>query len=373
VRANQRMMEIIKHQILTSPEKSISFREYMELCLYYPEFGYYTNSKEKVGKGGDFYTSVSLGGLMGEVLAQYIISQTADSTQKLTLTEWGGGTGGLAQQLLDELERNHSEVYQRIAYISVEISPHHRALQAEKLSRHVAADRVKWMTEEEWFAGGPWDNIIVYSNELVDAFPIHRIKIQQGKPCECFVEWDEDKEGLLEKWITLADNNPLNAYINNLNVSLQEGQQLEINVAGTIWIRRVCEALHSGQLLTIDYGDQVEEVVAAHRMNGTLMCYRSHVAEDNPFLEPGGQDITSHVNFTALIQGGLEAGFQKHSLMTQKRFLVENGLLNKLQDTYSTDPFSPAAKRNRAIRQLLLSDQMSELFKVLILKKGELL
>lgn len=125
------------------------------------------------------------------------------------------------------------------------------------------------------------------------------------------------------------------------------------------------------ELITIDYGDVREELYAPHRMNGTFLCYRKHQAYDLPLLYPGEQDMTSHVNFSTLIDAGRECGLNQFQLMTQKQFLVENGLLNRLQPHDAADPFSPAAKRNRAIRQLLISDQMSELFKVLIQKKGE--
>jgi SAM-dependent MidA family methyltransferase len=373
VQANQALIEFIRYQIRQSAEQAISFRDYMELCLYHPEFGYYTNTKEKVGKAGDFYTSVALGGLMGETLACYLASQTTVSKQPLTLTEWGGGTGGLAQQLLDELERNYPEAYESLSYVSVELSSYHRTRQAEALSRHVNAGHVSWMTEEEWLAGGVRDNIIVFSNELIDAFPVHRIRINEGKPCEGYVQWDEEDDALQDKWVPLSEKSPLGDYINELSVPLREGQLLEVSLEAAAWLRRIGASIRNGQIVTIDYGDREEEVYAAHRMNGTLMCYRQHRAEDNPYAEPGGQDITSHVNFTALIREGLESGFREYSLVTQKQFLVDNGILDKLQDNYSTDPFSPAAKRNRAIRQLLWSDQMSELFKVLLLKKGELL
>jgi SAM-dependent MidA family methyltransferase len=367
------MQKIICREIAQSPVQAISFRDYMALCLYHPEFGYYCSSKDKVGKTGDFYTSTSVGGLLGEVLAQYIAAETAQdgSMKVLTLVEWGGGTGGLAQQLLDELQRSYPAVYERIFYISVEISQHHRALQADKLTQHHAVGRVRWMTEREWLADGPWEHTIIFSNEFLDAFPVHRVQILQGQPNEAWVGWNETEACFEEKWIPLESDSPLTKYIHNSNVKLLETQQLEVNIAASEWIHRVGQALHSGQLLTIDYGDFAAEIYAAHRMSGTLMCYRNHTAADQPYIHPGEQDITAHVNFSALIDVGKEVGLNDHRLWTQKQFLVDNGLLDKLQDTLSTDPFSPAARRNRAVRQLLLSDQMSELFKVLIQKKDE--
>jgi SAM-dependent MidA family methyltransferase len=124
-------------------------------------------------------------------------------------------------------------------------------------------------------------------------------------------------------------------------------------------------------MIIIDYGAEEDELYAAHRMRGTLMCYRQHHAYDNPFIHVGEQDITSHVNFTACIDAASSAGFTGSKLQTQRDFLVEQGILEKLQAHFDLNPFGEAAKKNRAIRQLLLSDQMSELFKVLILIKDK--
>jgi SAM-dependent MidA family methyltransferase len=227
------------------------------------------------------------------------------------------------------------------------------------------------MTEQEWLEAGPWEHVIVFSNELLDAFPVHKLQIIQGVPYEIFVGWDMEKECFYEKRLPIKQEH-LMSFMNGLGAELQEGQQLEVNLEAAAWIRRIGNSIGAGQLITIDYGDLAEELYAAHRMKGTLMCYRKHAAEDNPYAEPGNQDITAHINFSQLIHEGKAVGLQEVQFITQKQFLVDNGLLQKLQDTASTDPFSPAAKRNRAVRQLLLSDQMSELFKVLIQKKGEL-
>ncbi|TDF96813.1 SAM-dependent methyltransferase [Paenibacillus piri] len=346
----------------------------MELCLYHPLYGYYMKNKEKVGTSGDFYTSSAIGGLFGEVLAQYIAGQAKlmGLEQPITLIEWGGGSGQLAQQLLDELRRSWNPVYERLTYISVETSSYHRELQAVRLASH--EKRVSWRTGRQWLEEGPWNRVIVFSNELIDAFPVHRVQIKDGQPYEIFTEWDEAGGHFREKLLPLKDGS-LAAALEELRrqrIKLAEGQRLELNLAASAWIRQIAGAIRSGQLVTIDYGDRAEELYAPHRMQGTLMCYRNHLANDNPYADPGHQDITSHVDFSGLIRDGGAAGLRLAHYMTQKQFLVENGLLQKLQDTASQDPFSPAARRNRAVRQLLLSDQMSELFKVLIQKKDEL-
>jgi SAM-dependent MidA family methyltransferase len=370
VRTENTMIEAIRQRIEKSLNGAIPFKEYMEQCLYHPEYGYYMRENDKIGRGGDFYTSSGIGGLFGEVLAHYVAEQARmwSPGSSFTVTEWGGGTGQLARQLLDELQSSHLDVYERLAFIAVEASPRHRTLQAGSLAPH--ADRIRWITEREWLAAGLWEDTLIYSNELMDAFPVHRVKIHNGQLSEIYVERDESGGGFAEKLVPLQDG-PLRDYMGGLGLELLEGQQLEVNLEAAAWIRRIGAAIRHGQIVTIDYGDRAEELAAPHRMRGTLMCYRRHLAEDNPYAEPGGQDITSHVNFSDLIRAGQAVGLEAAAYITQKQFLVDNGLLQKLQDTDSPDPFSPVARRNRAIRQLLLSDQMSELFKVLIQKKGE--
>jgi SAM-dependent MidA family methyltransferase len=119
-------------------------------------------------------------------------------------------------------------------------------------------------------------------------------------------------------------------------------------------------------IITIDYGDRSGELYAEHRMNGTLLCYRDHRAYDDPYAFPGEQDITSHVNFDACIRTGEQTGITDWTYKSQKQFLVDAGILDRLANTATLDPFSQAARNNRMIRQLLLSDGMSELFKVLV-------
>jgi len=368
---NNDLIDIIRSYIEDSPVKAIPFRDYMDYCLYHPTYGYYMKDKEKIGRSGDFYTSASIGGLFGEVLAHYTAEQAGllRPERPFTFVEWGGGTGQLARQMLDELKLNRTDVYNRLTYISVEASPHHRALQAAALAGH--AERVQWRTERQWLAEGPWEDVIVFSNELIDAFPVHRLRMVRGQLCEIYVGWDVNNGNFRETDVPL-NGGPLADDIRHGSVELSEGQQLEVNLEGAAWIGRIGAAIRSGQLVTVDYGDSEGELYAPHRMNGTLMCYRNHTANDNPYADPGYQDITSHVNFSRLIRAGEGSGLRTEQFVTQKQFLVENGLLQKLRDTTAIDPFSPEARRNRAVRQLLLSDQMSELFKVLVQKKGEL-
>ncbi|NBI29405.1 class I SAM-dependent methyltransferase [Chengkuizengella marina] len=360
------LVEIIKKKINNSEMKAITFYDYMSLCLYHEQYGYYVRNQTKIGKEGDFYTSSSVGTIMGEMLASYISNQTQTKDEhNITLVEWGGGTGRLAKQVLDDLQDNHFELYERIKFISIEESDYHKQIQSNSLIEHLG--KVHFVTGEEWLSEKHTENVILFSNELLDAFPVHRLIYDHEKYYEVFVGWDEQSQQFIEKYLECTDPLLL-AYIENQNLQLNQGQKFEINLAATEWLRKLMNSITSATIITIDYGDLKDEIYAAYRMEGTLMCYFKHQASQQPFHHIGEQDITSHVNFSACILVGKDMGFS-HSYMTQKEFLFQSGILNKLQQHNITDPFHPIVKKNRTIRQLLLSDQMSELFKVLIQKK----
>ncbi|MEB3100653.1 class I SAM-dependent methyltransferase [Ferviditalea candida] len=363
------LVQYIREQILRSPERLISFRDFMNLCLYQPEYGYYQNERSKIGKDGDFYTSSNIGGIMGELLAGYFVRTAREqwSADRLSIVEWGAGTGRLAGQIIREIQTDNPDFYEKMNYSIIESSPFHRRRLEDELAE--VSDKVTFLGAEEWLQGGPYQETIVFSNELMDAFPVHRICLQEGRLYEIHVRWDERQETFAQALVELENSSVLK-HLEEQGIRLSEGQAAEINLEAPQWIRKIGHAMRSGVLITIDYGDVQEEIFAPHRMNGTLLCYRKHQANDRPYAHVGEQDMTAHVNFTALIHAGLEAGLDAWSLRTQKQFLLDSGILEKLEDHRIADPFHPVVRKNRAIRQLLLSDGMSELFKVLVQKKG---
>lgn len=363
---NPQLIQRIRAEIDRMPGKAISFARFMQLCLYEPEHGYYMSERVKIGKEGDFYTSSSVGTIMGEMLAKYcadLIAQYYAHEDVVELVEWGGGNGRLARQMLDELKLSFPNAYRVIRYVSIEESDMHRSLQEKALGDHL--ERVQWLAANEWLSNQHDTATIVYSNELLDAFPVYRIVRQHDSLYEIVVGWHEQEGRFIEKRVPLLDERLLH-YIETEKVSLQDGQQAEINLEAIQWVEQVGGAMQRGVLITIDYGALAEEIYASHRMNGTLLCYRNHQAYDEPFIYVGEQDITAHVNFSACINAGRKVGFDEWSFVDQKTFLIEAGILEKLKDHSSGDPFHPSAKINRTIRQILWSDRMSELFKVLV-------
>jgi len=363
---NKLLQEIIA-RIAARHDESIPFRDYMELCLYHPVYGYYVQERKKIGREGDFYTSSSIGTVMGDMLGDMYISWAAGygDHEPLILVEWGGGSGTLARQLLERVQHKQPSLYKRTELIMIERSDYHRKLQREQLAGH----RVRWMDEREWREGAPWRRVYVWANELLDAMPVHRVKMTEHGLREIAVTWDQAEAQLKE--VLGTPSNEVLSYVARHGIRLAEGQVAEINVAAERWIRQLGEHIADGHVTLIDYGDEAAEIYAPHRKLGTLMCYRNHLASPDPYAYVGEQDITAHVDFTACLRAAEEAGFEEVRLETQAGYLLRGGVLSWLQDNLDPDPFSPAARRNRSIRQLLVSDQMSELFKVMTAVKRE--
>lgn len=381
------LVDIIRERIRQSPRQAISFRDYMELCLYHPQYGYYSQPKPKIGRNGDFYTSSSIGRVMGEMLAAFVLQQTQERAREAwTIAEWGGGSGRLAAQILGEIRRQAPDCYDRLTYEMIERSEFHRALQRQALQEH--GSKVRFLDGDEWLAGVHGGGgaarggesfaqedepfTVVLSNELLDAFPVHLVQYEPDGWQEILVAWHDDEQRFVEKPVPLVHPEVerfIGQYVESVPGGTRPGQRVEVNLEAGEWLRKVAKRVKDGMIVTVDYGDVSEELYAPHRMRGTLMCYRKHEAHDDPYAWPGEQDMTSHVNFSACIRAGEEAGVQVSTMKTQKQFLVEAGILGKLRDHCAADPFSAEARSNRAIRQLLLSDGMSELFKVLIQRK----
>jgi SAM-dependent MidA family methyltransferase len=351
---------------------SISFHDYMNMCLYHQPFGYYMKSESKIGREGDFYTSASIGPFMGQMLAVRFAQYFSENNGLILplITEWGSGTGRLASHILDELQSTYPNIYNVVTYELIDVSPYHQERQRERLQDHI--QKVRFVDPDSWWTKKAPYHGIIFSNELLDAFPIHLVKKINGRYQEVYVGWEQTTANFYELYRPISPQGDIAAYLEQFQISGSEGHTVEINLAAQRWIRSVGAKLRSGMLITIDYGDDAKELYASHRHNGTLMCYHQHLAHSDPYIHVGDQDITSHVNFSACIHSGEQSGLTRYSFHTQRKFLIEQGILFKLQDHAWTDPFHPVVKRNRAIRQLLLGDSMSELFKILIqYKKGD--
>lgn len=358
------LLEQIIDEIVQSPGRAIPFVRFMELALYHPEWGYYQREQKKVGKEGDFYTSPFVGDVFGRVLADVLLDMRRQfpRSEPWGIVEVGGGDGRLAEQILNGLAEQN--VVEEFTYVLLDKSPYHQKLQSSRLQGNKKITRASELTELPNHR--PW---ILLSNELIDAFPVHRVRMEEEGLRELYVTWDADAHCLRET--TGKPSTPeLEEILEQEGILLQQGQTAEVNVAARDWIQQVGSWLKAGFVLTIDYGFEAKELYSPERRDGTLMCYRRHQAHNNPYRAPGEEDITSHVNFSGLKLWGKEVGLTPLLFVTQGSFLMRAGIFNYLSSDQGTDPFGSVARRNRAIRQLIHPEGMGDRFQVLIQSKG---
>lgn len=349
----------------------ISFRDYMELCLYDESDGYYRSGNVRIGKKGDFYTNSAIGNVMARSLASYIVNYRLGHGEPVRLMEWGAGTGRLSAQIAQACLSLDPEWMRQVSLMLVDDNHVHReAAAAELVSAGIGGLQSAILPSAEAWSmewSGP---SVVIANELLDALPVHRVQQVHGKLYELGVAIDEANGGFQYVWMPLTDER-IEQTLERSGIRLREGQITEVNLAAEDWLGMLSSKLRRGRLIVIDYGHEAQEYAAEHRMFGTLLCYWKHQASDNPLVRPGEQDITAHVNFTQIRQASERLGWTSVYDASQKQFLFDNGIMEMLQQHDGRDPFSAEARMNRAVRQLLLSDQMSETFKVMVLEKSE--
>jgi SAM-dependent MidA family methyltransferase len=284
-------------------------------------------------------------------------------TEPLTVVEQGAGEGHLAMDILDALRATSPEAYAKAHYRIVEVSADNRARQEQMLAGHPG--RIEWCSLDD-LAGMVG---VVLSNELVDAFPVHLVEKREGKLLEVFVV--NRGAGFAEELRPLSDP-AIAAHFREIGATLVEGNRGEVGLEASRWMRRLAGLLARGFVLTIDYGYPAEELYAPFRRNGTLMCYHRHRSGENPYLRVGFQDITAHVDFTALQQAGTASGLSTLYFNQQYRFLLGLGFVEELMALQAevADPNRARALR-LTLKNLILPDGgMGETFKVLIQGKG---
>jgi len=366
------LARLIQQEIASSGP--ITFARFMDLVLYHPQWGYYTSPGTKIGRAGDFYTAPTVNPLFGAMLARQIDQMwvACGRPAQWLVIEYGPGTGILARDIVAALHRDHSDVYAALDYYLIEISHELIRVQQKTLagSESIESHKFHWVDSLAAINLGYIENGCVLANELVDAFPVHLVQ--------------QSTDELQELYVGLSDIGPNNAftllpdhlsttelaeYFSVQNVHLEEGQRAEVNLLAREWLAEVSLHLKQGYLITIDYGATAEELYAPFRFDGTLRCFHKHQLVDNPLINLGGQDITAHVNFSALITWGEQLGLRKKDLVTQPQFLLNLGILDILhkQPDYTQSP--DFFKITSAIKQLILPGGMGDIFKVLVQEK----
>ena len=363
--------ERLRRFILSRIERGgpIPFSQFMEWCLYHPEYGYYRSERPKIGRNGDFYTSPCVHPLFGSLIARQL-SQMSEQLggETFDVVEQGGGRGFLCQDILQWARKNSSVFYQRLRYHLIETAPSFLKEQRERLLEYKKEGKIFWMDPETFEGGKVQMEGCFLSNELVDAFPVHQVIFDHGELKEIYVTQDHGQ--LKEQRGELSDSR-IASYFQSMDITLQEEQRAEVNLKALDWMEKVAWCLKKGFVLTIDYGYLAKELYGPHRREGTLLCYTQHQTSDNPYERLGQQDITSHVNFTRLIQKGEEVGLQFTGLVPQYQFLLALGLLQEMESLGREMPEMDALQLRLSLKHLIEPEMgMGEVFKVLIQHKG---
>ncbi len=352
-----RLLKKLQTQI-SAQGGAISFEQYMQAALYQPELGYYRCGTQKFGANGDFITAPEVSPLFARCLARFALQVGTGNT----ILEVGAGSGKLAAHILQQLQHQDATP---VHYWILEVSSELRQRQRETISQLCPQmlERVQWLDDlPDGFAG------VVIANELLDAMPVRRFRIRGQKLFEQYVAWCDgllcyrDKVlgdvRLIDRIATLREQTSIAEADNYLS---------EVNFMAEDWLRTLGKKLQQGVVLLIDYGYPRSAYYHAQRSAGTLMCHYQHRAHPDPLILPGLQDITAHIDFTAMADAALEGGMEISGFTTQGHFLLNMGVL----ETDAQDNLDEAQRLAMAteIKQLTLDTEMGEQFKVMACSK----
>jgi SAM-dependent MidA family methyltransferase len=419
----------------------ISFAEFMQVALYCPVYGYYEKEEDSIGRGGDYYTSVSVGPLFGELLAfqfaawlgaqaqpEALASPRGGPAKTLQIVEAGAHRGHLARDILSWMRQQRPELFERLDYWIIEPSERRRQWQQQTLPEF--AGKVRWANTlselsnpdvacnppdepptarqppspfplpvgggegGRWPGGGAGGIVaqatglgnsnpasvarrssrvqrIIFANELLDAFPVRRLGWDALR--QTWFEWGVALKHGRFVWTRLADtvayNQPASPTVldPHLSALLPDGFTMEVCPAAMEWWRAAAGVLEWGKLLTIDYGLSAEQFLAPERKKGTVRAYRRHQVNDDVLANPGAQDITANVNFSALQAAGESAGLQTEAFLTQAKFLT----LIAAEAWKRTDSFGDwTPQRTRQFQTLTHPEHLGRPFRVLVQGRG---
>jgi SAM-dependent MidA family methyltransferase len=343
----------------------ISFARFMEAALYCPKSGYYLREANPVGREGDFYTNVSVGSVFGAMLA----FQFADWLEHLSpgpvqLVEAGAHDGQLALDILHWLGRNRPTLHARLKYWLIEPSPHRQAKQRATLNQF--AGQICWAVSPRDLGDTKIIGII-FSNELIDAFPTHRLAWDRSSAK--WVEWGVGLSAGKFIWTRLLETAPWEPELAHAGFDLTpefkavlpDGFTIEHCRAARTWWQEAAGLLHQGRLMTIDYGFTAAEVLSPQRGRGTLRAYRKHRIVHDVLDHPGEQDITSHVNFTQLERAGEAEGLKTEGFQTQAQFLTEIA-----RSMWAEAKDAPSPTEARQFQTLTHPEHLGRPFRVLV-------
>ena len=358
----------------------IPFSRYMGICLYDPTEGYYSRNAEQFGKAGDFYTSSDVHAVFGRLLARQFeeIWRALDRPQNIEILELGPGRGLFARDLLDWSRKKFPDFFAALRYTLQESSPAIRKKLEENLHEHIAIGHAQLSAAQENLAAGTrlaaspalpsiqrttphTTPLIVFANEFFDALPVE-ILSSRGK-----LHITAESERLQEVWLP-----PLSEeleFLDRYSVHPEAGERVEVPLIAQHWMGQIADSIQRGVALIFDYGyTRSEQLAGRHR--GTLMAYRAHTASTNPYQAPGEQDLTTHVNFTAVAAVAEQHGMQAQKLLTQSQVLMGIGQPNQFADAFEDCRLlQERAKVALQLKHLVTPAGMGETFHVLFASK----
>ncbi|HKV60611.1 MAG TPA: SAM-dependent methyltransferase [Candidatus Acidoferrum sp.] len=342
----------------------ITFADYMRECLYHPVHGYYSKAESK--RFADYYTSVDMHPIFARLLARQFAEmwESLGRPEEFMFVEAGAGVGRFAAQVLDFCEAKLPEFFGAVRYVAMERSALRREQATIATKRHAIAGRFTASAEvPAHIATGCF-----FSNELVDALPVHRVVMDRGALKEMFVDF---RDGHFVDEVAPVSTCAITEYFAAQGITLCEGQHAEAGLEACDWITEVGRRLERGYVLTIDYGHPASDLFDDHHMRGTLLAYQNHRASEEFYAAPGEQDLTAHVNFTALESWGKRSGLETSGFTSQTAFLLALGQGDEFADLY--DDGQSEADRVKArlqLKTLIYPEGMGERFQVLVQRKG---
>lgn len=310
-------------------EGPLTFADYMRMALYEPGYGYYVSGPYNMGWRGDYFTSADVFDLFAYCLGRQLSEmwQRLRRPAQFVVLEQGAGSGKLAESVRAWAKRDTPDLSDALDYRVADLHSEQDALDANAVIPSV-----------------------IVSNELVDAFPVHVVEAREGKLYEVYVDVvdamraSEPGEAGLREALGEPGSPEVASYLDHFHIPWQgfpDGWRAEINLDAARWMERCAKVLRRGYLLAIDYGEKAQALYTRERLRGTLLCYRKHATNERPLAYPGEQDITAHVNFSALIEQGRRHGLRLQSFTTQRAWLERMGLYEELERRRVSD-YAPA-------------------------------
>lgn len=372
--ASQRLTAEILAEIRSAGP--IPFARFMEHCLYHPRYGYYTRG---LGGGGgrDYLTSSGTHWIYGELLARQAeeMWRRLDRPARFSFAEFGPGEGTFARDFVRAASRL-GEFAGALEYLLIEPSPVLRERQRLRLEPAAAGVRIEWLDEPSLRARAGTLRGCLFANEVIDAFPVHRLVGSPSGPREVHVV---DRDGELREELLPPSSDALPWFLAESGIDLEEGQEVDLNLRASEWIAGAVGLLERGYLVVVDYGHEAKDLYHPARHRGTLLAYYRHRVSEDFLLRPGEQDLTAHVDFSVLSAAARAAGARRLGLISQSHFLLALGALERMP-ALSGEGFEPGEggaspgeilREREAIKELVLPDRLGGRFRVLVLGVGD--